>query len=101
MVRLPAQGLEFGCFRIAYGGLRCFDERMVGAGTRASQGWRIQGRVRRLDRRIPRTGTQVGYAVNLSVDEVLTNTISQGYDDVTSRIVSTSSCAWKRRRSWS
>ena len=26
-------------------------------------------------------GPQVGYAVNLSVDEVLTNTISQGYDD--------------------
>ena len=26
-------------------------------------------------------GAQVGYAVNLSVEEVLTNTISQGYDD--------------------
>ena len=26
-------------------------------------------------------GPQVGYAVNLSVDEVLTNTISYGYDD--------------------
>ena len=26
-------------------------------------------------------GPQVGYAVNLSVDEVLTHTISQGYDD--------------------
>ena len=26
-------------------------------------------------------GPQLGYAVNLSVDEVLTNTISQGYDD--------------------
>ena len=26
-------------------------------------------------------GPQIGYAVNLSVDEVLTNTISQGYDD--------------------
>ena len=26
-------------------------------------------------------GPQFGYAVNLSVDEVLTNTISQGYDD--------------------
>ena len=26
-------------------------------------------------------GPQVGYAVNLSVDEILTNTISQGYDD--------------------
>ena len=26
-------------------------------------------------------GPQVGYAVNLSVDEVLTNTIGQGYDD--------------------
>ena len=26
-------------------------------------------------------GPQVGYAINLSVDEVLTHTISQGYDD--------------------
>ena len=26
-------------------------------------------------------GPQIGYALNLSVDEVLTNTISQGYDD--------------------
>ena len=26
-------------------------------------------------------GPQVGYAVNLSVDEILTHTISQGYDD--------------------
>ena len=26
-------------------------------------------------------GPQIGYAVNLSVDEVLTNTISHGYDD--------------------
>ena len=26
-------------------------------------------------------GPQIGYAVNLSVEEVLTNTISQGYDD--------------------
>ena len=26
-------------------------------------------------------GPQVGYAVNLSVEEILTNTISQGYDD--------------------
>ena len=56
MVRLSAPGLEFRCFQIAYGGLRCLDGRIVGVGTRASQGWTIRGRVRRLSRRIPRTG---------------------------------------------
>ena len=56
MVRVPAPRLEFGCFRIAYGGLRCLDGRIVGIGTRASQGWTIRGRVRRLSRRFPRTG---------------------------------------------
>ena len=47
MVRLPAPGLEFGCFQIAYGTLRCLDGRIVGVATHASRGWRIQGRVRR------------------------------------------------------
>ena len=44
MVRVPAPGLEFGCFQIAYGGLRCLDGRIVGIGTRASQGWSIAAR---------------------------------------------------------
>ena len=56
VVRLPAPGLEFGCFQIAYGGLRCLDGRIVGIGTGASQGWSIRGRVRRLSGWIPRTG---------------------------------------------
>ena len=41
-------GLSSGAFQIAYDGLRCVDGRIVGVGTRASQGWRIQSRVRRL-----------------------------------------------------
>ena len=45
LVRVPAPRLEFGCFRIAYCGLRCLDGRIVGIGTRASQGWTIRGRV--------------------------------------------------------
>ena len=63
MVRLPAPGIEYGCFRNAYGGLRCLDGRIVGVGTRASQGWTIRGRVRRISRRIPRTG-QTGVLTN-------------------------------------
>ena len=46
MVRVPAPGLEFGCFQIAYGALRRLDGRIVRVGTDASRGWRIQGRVR-------------------------------------------------------
>ena len=56
LVRLSASGLEFRCFQMAYGDFRCLDGRMVGVGTRASQDWAIRGRVRRLGRRIPRTG---------------------------------------------
>ena len=56
LVRLSAPGLEFRCFQMAYGDFRCLDGRMVGVGTRASQDWAIRGRVRRLGRRIPRTG---------------------------------------------
>ena len=53
MVRVPAPGLEFECFQIAYGGLSCLDGRIIGVGTRPSQGWTIRGRVPRVGRRIP------------------------------------------------
>ena len=52
MVRVPAPGLEFECFRIAYGGLGRLAGRIVGVGTRPSQGWTIRGRVPRVGRRI-------------------------------------------------
>ena len=56
LARLRALQFVLGCFQMAYGDFRCLDGRMVGVGTRASQDWAIRGRVRRLGRRIPRTG---------------------------------------------
>ena len=40
VVREPASGIEFGCFRIAYGAPHCLDERIVGIRTNASRGSR-------------------------------------------------------------
>ena len=42
-------------------------------------------------------GPQVAYAVNLSIDEILTNTISYRVHDE-NRIESRSSCVWKPKR---
>ena len=56
MVRVPSPGLEYERFRSACGRLRHLDGPIARVGTRATQGWTIRGRVRRLSRRFPRTG---------------------------------------------
>ena len=38
LARLRALQFVLGCFQMAYGDFRCLDGRMVGVGTRASQG---------------------------------------------------------------
>ena len=55
MVRVPSPGLEYERFRSACGRLRHLDGPIARVGTRATQGWTIRGRVRRLSRRFPRT----------------------------------------------
>ena len=47
VVRLPAPRLEFRCFQIAYGAIRCLDGRTAVMGSNTSRRWRISRRARR------------------------------------------------------